>query len=885
MHCCAKGARLGENGGVRAAGLVGRHEELAYLSATLGQNGAVVAGAAGVGKTRLTREVMATLADYAVFDAAVTAAASELPLGGISGLRLLEGEQPMLGRAGLFWGLTEALLKRASGRRPAVVIDDAHLLDDLSAAFVHHLVTSAVCPVLMTVRSGEHLPTPVVSLYKDGYLPRLELQPLALSDFRVLVTGSLGGSVDPLTLDRLWRYANGNVLFLNELLAHALEEGTLREADGWWSWTPSRSIGSRLTELVKDRMGRLEDRRRLLAELLAVGEPLSAALLETVVSGVDLAEEEQRGLIASIETGRRVEARLAHPLFAEVIRDGMPALRRRKLQRLLAGALEEYGARRKEDLLRVAIWRVESASSSDAELLLRAAGLARQQFDPDLAVRLARPALEISRSFEAGLLLGGALSDLSRFDEAADVLEGLVGRERDGAARQRLARERAWVLFRQPGGLDQARFILDAAEATTDDPRLRLVARGDLALMLTYSGRFIEAEQIGAALVGPDVDEGVRLAFLPAVGASMVMAGRTERTLELCAELAPVADRLVDHHPRGPGLVWQMRSNALVLSGRVNEAVDLLREPLEGSATPLLGAGDLAYARTKLIRALMLQGRWRCALEHVSRTIAVLRDTDPNNCLLWCFSLGAEAWAQLGETGQAIAMAGEAVERPADGFPVFDQDAARARAWVLAAQGERSRAVDDMVAAAEAQEETAQPAFALFAWFDAFRLGCAEAGRRVEALAGRLDGPWPSAAARYAAGTRQGDPEEVDGAARAFAAAGLLPFAVEAGQEGAKLWSRRSLLARAADTSAAVENWRALTDMPTGRMDSGPSVLDTLTRREREIVSLAARGMSNSEVAQKLVISVRTVESHLYAAYAKLGVSDRADLARLVGPQ
>ncbi|MEV6106117.1 helix-turn-helix transcriptional regulator [Streptomyces sp. NPDC051940] len=60
-----------------------------------------------------------------------------------------------------------------------------------------------------------------------------------------------------------------------------------------------------------------------------------------------------------------------------------------------------------------------------------------------------------------------------------------------------------------------------------------------------------------------------------------------------------------------------------------------------------------------------------------------------------------------------------------------------------------------------------------------------------------------------------------------------------------------------------------------------------LTDREREIVTLAARGLTNREIAERLVVSVRTVEGHLYRVGAKLGVSDRAayaDLLRLAVP-
>jgi DNA-binding NarL/FixJ family response regulator len=51
-----------------------------------------------------------------------------------------------------------------------------------------------------------------------------------------------------------------------------------------------------------------------------------------------------------------------------------------------------------------------------------------------------------------------------------------------------------------------------------------------------------------------------------------------------------------------------------------------------------------------------------------------------------------------------------------------------------------------------------------------------------------------------------------------------------------------------------------------------------LTEREREIVTLAARGLSNREIADRLAVSVRTVEGHLYRAGNKLGVSDRKEL-------
>lgn len=55
-----------------------------------------------------------------------------------------------------------------------------------------------------------------------------------------------------------------------------------------------------------------------------------------------------------------------------------------------------------------------------------------------------------------------------------------------------------------------------------------------------------------------------------------------------------------------------------------------------------------------------------------------------------------------------------------------------------------------------------------------------------------------------------------------------------------------------------------------------------LTRREREIAVLAARGLTNQQIADRLIVSVRTVEGHLYRIGNKLGITNRRELAALL---
>jgi DNA-binding CsgD family transcriptional regulator len=60
--------------------------------------------------------------------------------------------------------------------------------------------------------------------------------------------------------------------------------------------------------------------------------------------------------------------------------------------------------------------------------------------------------------------------------------------------------------------------------------------------------------------------------------------------------------------------------------------------------------------------------------------------------------------------------------------------------------------------------------------------------------------------------------------------------------------------------------------------------LPPLTAREREVAALVAAGAGNAEVARRLGVSVRTVETHLQRAYTKLGVHNRRELGALFAP-
>lgn len=162
--------------------LVGRDVELQHIELARRDadcRGIVVSAAAGVGKSRLAREAhLAAERDGALVDwVQATSSAATVPLGAFAGLI------PPAARSDnaleLMRQSTDMLLERAHGRRIVLGVDDAQLLDPVSAALVLHLSSSASTFVIATVRSGEPCPDAIVSLWKDAGARRIELQRLS----------------------------------------------------------------------------------------------------------------------------------------------------------------------------------------------------------------------------------------------------------------------------------------------------------------------------------------------------------------------------------------------------------------------------------------------------------------------------------------------------------------------------------------------------------------------------------------------------------------------------------------------------------------------------------------------------------------------------------
>jgi hypothetical protein len=79
---------------------------------------------------------------------------------------------------------------------------------------VHQLALRRAATLVLTLRTGETAPDAVTALWKDGHLPRLELQPLSETETATLVEATLGGPVDTATARRLFTIIQGSALYL-----------------------------------------------------------------------------------------------------------------------------------------------------------------------------------------------------------------------------------------------------------------------------------------------------------------------------------------------------------------------------------------------------------------------------------------------------------------------------------------------------------------------------------------------------------------------------------------------------------------------------------------------------------------------------------------------
>jgi ATP/maltotriose-dependent transcriptional regulator MalT len=855
--------------------LVGRVEEQAYVAAAMANRslcGALVAGTAGVGKTRLMREVIEAMSDCQVEVVTATESARTLPFGAVA--HLLPDHLASVERVDLLAVIGRHLVQRAEGRPLVVAVDDIHLLDNLSAALVHHLATTRMSSVLLTLRSGEAAPDAVTALHRDDLLLRLELQPISRAEFGELIEDVLGGMVARASLDRMWVVTEGNVLFARELLGDALDTGTLRLHHGVWRWSGGLGIAPRLRETVAGRLGTLDPAQRHFLELLAVGEPLPLSRALVLAPDVSLPDLERRGLVMTEPADQGVLVRLPHPLFGEALRAAIPLSLHRQLSHELARSLSSAAGELPGEAIKLALLREAAGDAVEPALLTEAARHANALSDGKLAERLARASVEAADHFDGRFELGRALLIQNRFEESSAVLLALVGSEHNDDDRERLADTLAMAVFYGLGRVDEALDLLQQIEGGVTDPAIVALMQCHRATLLAFGARFTEAAQLGAKALNSVNDDTTRVRSLSSVGVSLVMAGRIDEALALNEGTLEAAYRLQDRLPRAPGWVVASRCTALFFAGRTDEALALL----DFGDQAAHHSASMVEAATYRARYLLAQGRARTASRLLNDVLLTLRE-NPVREPSWGLALAAEAHALLGQHEEARAAAAESVSRRRHDLIAFEVDEWRALAWVDAQDGRTTSAVTQLWAAADMAATRGQRSLEMIILHDLLRLGEHRAARRARQVAEQVDGAWSAAIAVHASAILAADTSVLQSAAGAFEAIGSFMVAAELWAAVATSRQREGFRAKAsqATRSSALMATRCegARTHPLGWVaDPVP-----LSRREREIAILAMQGATNAQIAAELSVSIRTVETHLYHAFAKLGVAERSQLS------
>ena len=909
--------------------LVGREREVGlldgWLDAALAGRGRLVlcAGEPGVGKTRLAEELRHRAGGRGAAAAwAAAPGASWRPYGvwrqlaADLELELLSGDvaaaDPEAERWRLFDTTAQALSQAPRGL--VVVLDDVHAADDSSLALLVHLARHlsrrpAKLLLFATYRSTEHevLGEHLAEVAREPAVEHLALAGLDLAAVGTWLA-AVAGPVD--RAGEIHAATGGNAFLVGELAREPPAQGPLVAPA-----TVRGAIRRRIAALSAPA-GPVLDAAAILGPEFTVGV-VAAIVGRPALACLDvLGEAEHAGLVEP--AGPPGRYRFVHGLVPAAVEADLPPAARNALHRAAAEAIERYYARDLVPQLGALAhhWAIVAAGGEAGHT---AATWARKAGDEALrrtaweeGARLFRLALEVGAAAlddeeRAGLQRALALAHMAagRLDDAAAACRDAADTARR-LGRADLIGEAAVVLeaVGEPAVSTLVRELSDEALTGLDDgpPRLRARLLAQQVEAAVYLGDLVGLDETSSEaldLADASGDPDALIAALRARHHACSTPERVAERLALADRLAAVVRRAgrvsAGHWPH----VWRIA--AAFEEGRLHD--------VERELVPLHAAADRArkpLARWHLLRltaiAAQAQGRFADALRHSGEALATVLPADLPSAARADAALRASVAHHVGTEGR-------------DPVPPPPSPAAPELANLAAAAQALDAGRHDLALALwERLRPAGQPAQA--PWLEV--LACAlrvqlavglERAADLPALQERLRphrdrhvtgaggsaiylGPvalYLGTAAR-AAGDADTAVAELRRAGQLADGSGARAFAVEARVElGRALLQRdaagdreeaRTVLGRAGEDArrlgmAPFRTQAARLLAAAG----GPAPASGLTAREAEVAALVARGLTNRQIADALVLSERTAQNHVQHILTKLGFSTRSQIA------
>jgi DNA-binding CsgD family transcriptional regulator len=857
---------------------------------------ALVSGEAGIGKTRLVRELVASLPTTTSI--AVTAQPGSLgrPLDALTGL-----VDPSLKGDDLVSAVFD-LVAAAVGKGPALlVIEDLHWIDTASANLVDRIAQQP-WPSLVIIATyrpdelsrGQPGGELVLRLERRHSVEQVRLERLDRSEVGAMVSAiaaTAGAQPSSAFVEALHRRTAG-VPFVVEELMRVVGPGALvsdvLDAELPWS----------LEEAVRHQLDGLDDARRQVVEALAVyGRAASFEVL------LGVTEAEEADLIAALRaltsSGVVVEVSddkfwFSHALVADAIVHQLLGRERRRLHERC--------------------FEVIRASTLDhASLAYHARGAERHDEIPAIARRGAAKYLETGLPFAALRLADEGLSEAPNDPELLAVATEAAWRL--DFLDEALTTAVRWVKVAvEPAErIDALRFVarlhhehtdadaalariadLESLRATLDDRRLRGVAAWSLAQLHMIAGRdreataWAESALEDARAVGDQLTEA--RALVERAGASIPQRARAD-ALQLFHEALAAA---------------RLSGDAVLLTRVINNGLDLVPSHSE-EASALRAEMQAVSSRIgfdKLGTAATLA--WELQAAYSAGDLPVLRRVAAEGSQSWRRQGAPQVWDSSFHVGMALEEgrledAAVAYEHFLAGCPATKHHYyQRLKIGLAAANGDReqgSQLFEEVLSLPQPYDTAEVVTTTMIMVEDLLTLGITPDAIRTRLLGDWLDGhPSGDAMRSHAEGMltlAEGDHAAAVPALQAVLAdpdprlakpiigtlrTGLAEALLATGDRGNALLAIRRAIEDDFARWPGVRKDRA--EALARRLQGASGRADgELTAREREVAALVASGLTNGQLADRLFISPKTAAVHVSNILAKLGLSSRAEIA------